>query len=414
MLSMPRLSKGNIMVGVLFLAWITGYFDKAAINIAAIPISEEFHLQPDEMGMIISAFFAGYSLMQLVGGYLVDRIGSRLALSSAVAWWSVATMICALPSSLYALAAARFAVGAGEAVFPSGSSMAIAEAFPSDKMARAKGVVQSGASVGFAVGSIVISSLIVVLGWRLMFVALGVIGLVLAIALAVVMGYTTQRKSQEERAANAPKGEKKRLADIVANRTTWAITVCYFMTNIVFWGLQSWLPTYWVKVKGMSMVSMGAYSVVPPTLGFVSFVVCGWLLDRYFHRRERYLIMIGASVSALFIYLMANADSIPLAFFYLTVSNVFLNAISISVFVAIMKNYPKDSIGTATGLINSLAALGSFASPMLVGYILKVTNNDYKIAFTALIACAVAACIAAAVMRSSHHHDVSVTEPKAA
>ncbi|MGO7609349.1 hypothetical protein ACC695_38945, partial [Rhizobium ruizarguesonis] len=64
-----------------------------------------------------------------------------------------------------------------------------------------------------------------------------------------------------------------------------------------------------------------------------------------------------------FIYLMAYTTSIPLAFFYLTVSNVFLNAISISLFVTIMKHYPSHSVWTATGLINSLAQIGSFVSP---------------------------------------------------
>jgi sugar phosphate permease len=395
-----------MMVAILFLAWVTGFFDKTAINIAAIPISKEFNLGPDETGMIISAFFLGYSLMQLVGGYLVDRFGPRVVLTSAVSCWSVATMLCAIPSSVFGLAAMRFFVGVGEAVFPSGSSVAIANAFGQERMARAKGVVQSGASVGFAVGSIVITSLIAVAGWRMMFVILGAVGLVLAIALYLVMNQTVTKQVQQGQPDRPRQSEKQRIGEVLRNPMTWGIVICYFFTNIVFWGLQSWLPSYWVKVKGMSMVSMGAYSVIPPALGFISFLVCGWLLDRYFQKKEKYLISIGAIVSAIFIYLMFNAASIPVAFFYLTVSNVFLNAISISVFVMIMKNFPKSSVGTATGLINSIAQIGSFVSPMLIGYVLKVTGENYSIAFATLVGCALVTCIVALTIRQESEGSV--------
>ncbi|STV88211.1 Hexuronate transporter [Klebsiella michiganensis] len=138
--------------------------------------------------------------------------------------------------------------------------------------------------------------------------------------------------------------------NIIRRPLTWQIAACYFFTNIVFWGLQSWLPSYWVKVKGMSMVSMGAWSMLPPALGFASFLFCGWLLDRYFQGREKYLIAIGSSVSALFIWLMFNASSVPIAFAWLSLSNIFLNAISISVFVTIIKQFPKASVGTRNGV----------------------------------------------------------------
>ncbi|MGO7580464.1 MFS transporter, partial [Rhizobium ruizarguesonis] len=59
-------------------------------------------------------------------------------------------------------------------------------------------------------------------------------------------------------------------------------------------------------------------------------------------------------------------------------------AISISVFVTIMKHYPSHSVGTATGLINSLAQIGSFASPTAIGAILHATDQNYQTAFLAI------------------------------
>ena len=399
MLSTTFKNKNNLIILILFLCWVVGFIDKAAINIAIIPISADFGLGSEQTGMVISGFFLAYSLTQLIGGYLVDRMGSKTILTGAVALWSVATAMGGMASSVFTLAVTRFFVGMGEAVFPAGSSVVIAPRFERSKMARAKSFLQSGASVGFAVGSVVVSTLITWYNWRIMFFVLGIAGLILAFCLWYVLRSsapdTAGGTMPQPSAAHGSIPEKQRLLNIIRRPLTWQIAACYFFTNIVFWGLQSWLPSYWVKVKGMSMVSMGAWSMLPPALGFASFLFCGWLLDRYFQGREKYLIAMGSSVSALFIWLMFNASSVPIAFAWLSLSNIFLNAISISVFVTIIKQFPKASVGTATGFINSIAQIGSFLSPLMIGYLLKLTQQNYATAFLSIIACAVITCLIA-------------------
>ncbi|WP_416414777.1 MFS transporter [Pantoea sp. App145] len=397
-------NKNKVIIFILFLCWVVGFIDKTAINIAIIPISGEFGLASDETGMIISGFFLAYSITQLIGGYLVDRLGSKTILTGAVGLWSVATACTGMATGILGLVVSRFFVGMGEAVFPSGSSVVIAQQFDKSKMARAKSFLQSGASVGFAVGSVVVTTLIAFFNWRMMFFVLGILGMGLALVLWLVLRSSADHQTASPAASPArdKTSEKRRLLEIVTRPLTWQIAACYFFTNIVFWGLQSWLPSYWIKVKGMSMVSMGAWSMLPPTLGFISFLVCGWLLDRFFQGREKFLIAIGSSVSALFIWLMFNASSVPIAFAWLSLSNIFLNAISISVFVTIIKQYPKASVGTATGLINSVAQIGSFLSPLVIGYLLKLTNQNYSTAFLMIIACAVVTCLIALSMTHSN------------
>ncbi|MDF7661854.1 MFS transporter [Erwiniaceae bacterium L1_54_6] len=398
-------NKNKVIIFILFLCWVVGFIDKTAINIAIIPISGEFGLASDETGMIISGFFLAYSITQLIGGYLVDRLGSKTILTGAVGLWSVATACTGMATGILGLVVSRFFVGMGEAVFPSGSSVVIAQQFDKSKMARAKSFLQSGASVGFAVGSVVVTTLIAFINWRMMFFVLGILGMGLALVLWLVLRSSADQPTASPAASPArdKRSEKRRLLEIVTRPLTWQIAACYFFTNIVFWGLQSWLPSYWIKVKGMSMVSMGAWSMLPPTLGFISFLVCGWLLDRFFQGREKLLIAIGSSVSALFIWLMFNASSVPIAFAWLSLSNIFLNAISISVFVTIIKQYPKASVGTATGLINSVAQIGSFLSPLVIGYLLKLTNQNYATAFLMIIACAVVTCLIALSITHSNN-----------
>ncbi|WP_246289253.1 MFS transporter [Rhizobium indigoferae] len=174
---LSQIKRRHIIVAMLFICWVVGFLDKTAINIAIIPIVDEFHLTSEQSGMIISAFFLAYSLTQLIGGYLVDRLGTRSVLTSAVGIWSIGTIACGAVGSAMGLAVSRALVGMGEAVFPAGSSVAITENFKKESMARPKSVIQSGASVGFAVGSLVTTALIAYFNWRVMFITLGLVGL---------------------------------------------------------------------------------------------------------------------------------------------------------------------------------------------------------------------------------------------
>jgi MFS family permease len=105
------------------------------------------------------------------------------------------------------------------------------------------------------------------------------------------------------------------------------------------------------------------------------------------------MFIIGAFFSAIFIYLMFNTQSIPLAFTYLSLSNVFLNAMNITVFVLPLKHISEDSVGTATGIINTGAQIGSILTPTIMGFLINAFDQNYNVAFMFLIASALAVLI---------------------
>ena len=140
----------------------------------------------------------------------------------------------------------------------------------------------------------------------------------------------------------------------------------------------------------MTMLSTGIYSAIPPIVGFIAFLLSGWILDKKFMvGREKYMFIVGGSLSALFIYLMFNTQSIPLAFAYLSLSNVFLNGMNLTVFAIPLKNISDESVGTATGTINFGAQIGSILTPTIFGYLLSASNQNFNVGFGFLIASAV-------------------------
>ncbi|MFE5429000.1 MFS transporter [Peribacillus simplex] len=381
--------KKFIILLLLFLAQIVCFIDKTAMNFAIIPISKELNLTSDKAGLILSSFFLSYAIMQFVGGYLADKWGVKKVLTGAITIWSIATILTGMARSSSALIASRFLLGVGEGAFPASASVAIVDNFQKQTRARAKSVISAGASVGFAVGSIVVTLLLTSIGWNWMFFVFGVIGILLAVIFWFVLQSTEEKKDTQK----VKKQNKVPIKSLLKLPLIWKLMIAAFFTNIVFWGLQSWLPSYWVKVKGMDMVSMGAYSSIPYILGFISFLVSGWILDKFMVGREKYMFIIGAFLSAIFIYLMFNSQSIPLAFTYLSLSNVFLNAMNITVFVLPLKHISEDSVGTATGIINTGAQIGSILTPTIMGFLINAFDQNYNVAFMFLVASALAVLI---------------------
>src|SRR5437588_6407058 len=104
------------IVGLLFTASLINYFDRATIAFALPLISKDLHLGPEAKGVLLSAFFWSYALMQIPMGALADRVNLRWLYTGAFTLWSVAQGLMGLADGLGALIAFRILLGVGEAV----------------------------------------------------------------------------------------------------------------------------------------------------------------------------------------------------------------------------------------------------------------------------------------------------------
>ena len=101
-----------ICLSALFLAWAVGYADRIVMSTAIIPISKEFALDAQQAGMVLSAFYVSSALMQLMGGWLSDRYGSRIVVVMCVVAWSLFTGLTSMAWSFASLLLIRFLFGA--------------------------------------------------------------------------------------------------------------------------------------------------------------------------------------------------------------------------------------------------------------------------------------------------------------
>ena len=171
-----------ILVGWVALMGAVSFLDRVNISIAGHSIATDFHLTDPQLGRVFSAFFVGYGLFQIAGGWAVDRAGPRLTLAFGAGWWAVFTALTACFPAGIARAAlmfwgVRFLLGMGESVMYPSSNRWIANWIPTTERGLANGLIFAGVGAGSAFTPPIIRYVMVHLGWRSAFWVCAVLGL---------------------------------------------------------------------------------------------------------------------------------------------------------------------------------------------------------------------------------------------
>ncbi|WP_328797134.1 MFS transporter [Limosilactobacillus urinaemulieris] len=125
---------------LVFLGFIICFIDRSAMNIALAYVGKSFTLTPAQLGVVGSAFFFSYSLVQVPGGWLVDRFGTKWMTVLSLLAWSVFTVMTGFAWSFTSLIIIRVLFGIGEGSYPSAAMKQVRLAFPENKRGQASAV----------------------------------------------------------------------------------------------------------------------------------------------------------------------------------------------------------------------------------------------------------------------------------
>jgi ACS family hexuronate transporter-like MFS transporter len=388
-----RMQKTVCLSG-LFLAWAVGYADRILMSTAIIPISQEFALNARQAGMLLSAFYISYAIMQLAGGWLSDRFGSRVIVVMCIALWSVFTGATSIAWSFSSLLAIRFLFGMGEGSFSPASSVTVAEVFPKPERARAKSFLISTTFLGNAAGAGLIGLTVAKLGWRGSFNILAVVGFGTALFLWMTLrgGMAGQRARQ---------GERPRMLwrSLLRMPMAWKLTLIWFFISILYTGVQSWMPTYLLKTYKIDLLHVGLAVTVPNLIAFSGTNFVGALLDRYGKTYEKRFLMLGALFSAVFLALMITTTTIWLLLGYWTLLSLSFNFVYATVFAAPLRHFPEHLVGSATGLMNFGGQMGGTIAPVAMGALILGFGGSFFAAFWLLIGAGILAVVVSATWR---------------
>ena len=159
----------------LILAMVAiNYIDRASISVAMPLISREFHITPAIQGVLLSSFFWSYCFMQIPGGLLADRFLPRAVIAGATIAWGAFAALAAACTGWITMTLTRVGLGLAEGpIYPSGAKLIGMWMTPTER-GRAAALLDGGAPLGTALGSLIIAGLIAALGsWRLAFLVAG-------------------------------------------------------------------------------------------------------------------------------------------------------------------------------------------------------------------------------------------------
>lgn len=226
---------------LVFLGFIVCFIDRSAMNIALAYVGKSFTLTPAQLGVVGSAFFFSYSLMQVPGGWLVDRFGTKWMTVLSLLAWSVFTVMTGFAWSFTSLIIIRVLFGIGEGSYPSAAMKQVRLAFPENKRGQASAVAISSNYIGNALAPFIVAPLIALLSWRGAFHVVGVLGLVY-----LAFYYFFERPLNRE-IPDYDTGDQK-----VKGKFDWRVlsfSVVVFGFSVITKGLDTWMPTYLSKFQ---------------------------------------------------------------------------------------------------------------------------------------------------------------------
>lgn len=381
---------------IMLLLGAINYIDRSTISIAMPYITEEFNIHNTSIiGIIYSAFFWAYALMQIPSGVVADKFKARNIIGLATVLWGVFQGAAALCHSVFALSVARFGLGVAESpIMPAGAKLMGNWLTPTER-GRGSMLLDGGAPLGTALGSIIIAGLIAMFdSWRLAFVIAGV-GTIACGGLAwwYIRTYPAEHPHINQSEINhitanngmAIPGKKYRLSDIkpyLKQRNVIALICGWVCYSFVFYGLMTWLPLYFQSTYGFNITSMGGAMALIFLLCFAGQLAGGFIMDKWRSRGGKashvmhIMLAISAIVAGAGIFLCAQSSSPAVAISLLCIA--FFPLRWASVYWSIPGLLGAQSVaGTICGTMNFTSNLFAAILPIFIGFLVQETSSYY-------------------------------------
>lgn len=176
------------------------------------------------------------------------------------------------------------------------------------------------------------------------------------------------------------------LSQFIRQPFLWQLVVMQFALGTFFWGLNSWMPTYWVKVMHLKIVAMGEVTSLTAIIAFFFMNLVGWIMDKFFEGKEAHLLCVLFPIAAVFTFLMYGVKQVHVAFLYYLIASVAISMCSPIVFSMGVKYFPKERVGTGTGFIDFGQQCAGVLAPTIFGVMISTFNGSYAAVFAYVIA----------------------------
>ena len=391
----------RVILIMLTLAMIINYLDRSALAYAMPFITQDFHLTPEEKGIIFGSFSIGYALFNFIGGVLADKYGPKRVFSYSMIIWSIICGLTAGCFNFWTMFIARALFGAGEGPISTTANKVVNNWFPLHERARAVGINQAGGPFGGAISGPIVGFLCLTFSWRVSFVIIAFIGITWAIIWAMIASDRprgNRRVTEEEvlliesdiaepvnQDASAEEGEKPSMWAAILQPSILATALSLFCFNYVLFFFMNWFPSFLVDTTGISLKDMSLVGVLPWVAGTLGYISGGYIIDMIYKKTGKQLfsrkvvLVTSFMICSVCVGLISQTQTAVSAVTLMTIAFGFMQLAAPAYWTLIQDAAPKEYVGSAGGLMHGLANISGVVAPTVTGFI--VGSGSYASAF---------------------------------
>lgn len=370
-----------LLYGLVILAYLFVPFHRVSPAIMAQDIMLSLHIGAPAMGLLASAFFVVYGIMQMPGGLLADGIGPRRLLPVMVGISGLGALCFGMADSFWMAFAGRGIMGFGVSVIFLCGMQIIGQWFPREQFGRLSGMFLGMGGVGIIMASGPLASLCVSMGWRNAFLLCGAVTLALAAVLIFTIKDAPGRVNKGADIALM----KRNLRIVIGERNFWFACVwlfAQFNMHMSFGGL--WGGTYLMDVRGLSQTETGQLLSVSALGVIAGGFLSGWLCDVVFKSTRTTMLFCGAVATSNFVVLALFGHIMPLwgLYIWFAVMATFGVSAGTPSFTAMRHLFGEQATASASGLLNCLPSVGVLVLQPLTGHVLELFGRTPGGGFT--------------------------------
>ncbi|MBV8047496.1 MAG: MFS transporter [Paludibacterium sp.] len=389
--AIPRLRWG---IGALLgIGVLINYLDRISVSVAGPQLQATFGLSNQSLGLLFSAFFWTYAMLQIPVGMILDKFGVTRIGRWGAFLWVLASSITALAGGFGGLFAARALLGIAEAPGFPASAKATGYWFPRQERALATALFDAAAKFSSVIGVPLVAYAVVTLGWRWGFGVTAVLSFGYFIAYWLIYRDPSQhpRLSAAEydyirQGGAATEGESQSgslatLGYLLRQRKLWGLTIGFAAYGYSFYLFLTWLPGFLVQSMHMSILKSAGFAAVPWMCATVSdLLVGGWLIDHLVQRgvdetRVRKTVLVTGMLFGLFVFGAVWTHDPYWAIAWISLALAGLAAAAPVGWSLPSLIAPKGATGTVGGIMNFANNMMGVVAPIATGYIVGASHS---------------------------------------
>src|SRR4029077_2508389 len=361
------------ITSLLFLFMLVNFADKIVVGLAGVPIMTELKLEPESFGLLGSSFFFLFSIAAIIVGFIVNRIDTRWVLLALALIWALAQFPMVGTIGFTTILVCRVILGAGEGPAAAVAAHAIFKWFPDEKRTLPIAILSQGSAFGVILAVPALNWLIVNYSWHYAFGALGVVGLMWAVAW-LILGKEGPLVPTAVMAANEPRIPYFQL---LPSRT---FIGCVAATFGAYWALSlglTWFTPFIVRGLGFSQLDAGWISILPWVFGATIVLLTGWIsqvmLARGFSTRGARGVLgaapliVGGSILAMLPHVQPGGLTIAL----LVVGSGLCGSIYVVCPPMLGEFTPVSQRGAVIAIYGALYTLAGILAPAVMGSVIQ-------------------------------------------